>query len=171
MATFFGVNQTETPPLCDNSLLTLGHWVRECVCVCVCVCVYPQNSLEFSHGKAKEGSEGRMGRLYPVLDRGVATAASASGTLVHDCFFTLDAWTVISLDDRQWQLSVHSWTEVSLAACLSPAQYFISRTSGEEEQQELQEWTCSSLPTTLKLQTLLDFGSGHSYEWNCQWVG
>lgn len=71
---------------------------------------------------------------------------------------------MISLDDRQWQLSVHSWTEVSLAACLSPAQYFISRTSGEEEQQELQEWTCSSLPTTLKLQTLLDFGSGHSYE-------
>lgn len=71
---------------------------------------------------------------------------------------------MISLDERQGQLSVHRWTEVSLAACPSPTQYLISRTSGEEEQQELQEWTRSSLPTTLGLRTLLDFGSGHSYE-------
>ena len=61
-----------------------------CVCVCVCVCVPTERSLEFSHGEAKEGSEG-MGRLHPVLDGGVATAASASGTLLQDCFFTSEA--------------------------------------------------------------------------------
>ena len=54
------------------------------------MCVPTERSLEFSHGEAKEGSEG-MGRLHPVLDGGVATAASASGTLLQDCFFTSEA--------------------------------------------------------------------------------
>lgn len=41
--------------------------------------------------KQRKEAEGRMGRLHPVLYRGVAATASAAGTLIHDFFFTLDA--------------------------------------------------------------------------------